>query len=197
MRLSSLFPGNARGYEKHKEVKAAGPPKAWDENPERLQQKGFDACGTKKWQSLLQNKSDIYIDVGHGFIRQNGVTTFWADSAHRGEYFNDLLSIGGFESLIHEMGTHNHPLSDAAKELNRVKSRIRAYGEHGFGCMTMSMGETLTGELNRKGTRYARALTSLKFNFLMYFKRFSQWKWWHKSREETSIAQAISAIVDA
>jgi len=27
---------------------------------------------------------------------------FWADSAYSGECFNDHLSLGGFESLIHE-----------------------------------------------------------------------------------------------
>ena len=50
----------------------------------------------------------------------------WSDSAYSGECFEDLLSFDGFESLIHEKGARNHPLSDAANELNHVKSAIRA-----------------------------------------------------------------------
>jgi IS5 family transposase len=68
----------------------------------------------------------------------------WADSAYSGECFEDLLSLGRFESLIHEKVARNHPLSDAVKELNRVKSSIRVCVEHVFGSMTMSMGGTLT-----------------------------------------------------
>jgi hypothetical protein len=32
----------------------------------------------------------------------------WADSAYSGECFEDLLNLGGFESLIHEKGARNH-----------------------------------------------------------------------------------------
>lgn len=39
----------------------------------------------------------------------------WADSAYSGECFEDLFSFGGFESLIHEKGARNNPLSEAAK----------------------------------------------------------------------------------
>ena len=49
----------------------------------------------------------------------------WADSAYSCECFEDLLSLGGFESCIHEKGARNHPLSDAAKERNCIKSAIR------------------------------------------------------------------------
>ncbi|MFM7238173.1 MAG: transposase, partial [Cyanobium sp.] len=71
-------------------------------------------------------------DVDHGFIRRYAVTPanihdsqmlprlldpenehgyVWADSAYSGECFKDLLNLGGFESLIHEKGARNHPLS--------------------------------------------------------------------------------------
>ncbi len=110
-------------------------------------------------------KNSICIDVDHGFIRRYAVTPanvhdsqmlsrvldpenehdcVWVDSAHSGECFEDLLSLGGFESLIHEKGARNHPLSDDAKELNRIKSAIRACVEHVFGSMTMSLGGKLT-----------------------------------------------------
>jgi hypothetical protein len=59
----------------------------------------------------------------------------WADSAYTGESFKYLLNLGVFESLIHEKGARNHPLSDTAQKLNRVKSSIRAWVEHVFGYM--------------------------------------------------------------
>ena len=67
----------------------------------------------------------------------------WADSAYSGECFADLLSLGGFESLIHEKGARSHPLSDEAKRMNCVKSTIRACVEHVFSCTTMSKGVKL------------------------------------------------------
>jgi hypothetical protein len=70
----------------------------------------------------------------------------WA-SAYTGECFEELLKLGKLESLIHEIGARNHPLSDAAKKLNRIKTAIRACVEHVFGCMTMSMGGKLTRKI--------------------------------------------------
>ena len=70
----------------------------------------------------------------------------WADSAYAGECFEDLLSLGVFESRIHEKGSRNRPLSEAAKERNSVRSSIRACVEHFFSSMTTSMG----GKLSRK-----------------------------------------------
>jgi len=71
----------------------------------------------------------------------------WADSAYSGECFSDLLSLGGFESRIHEKAARNHPLSDAAKAPNRIKSAIRICFEHVFGCMSTSMSGKLTGKI--------------------------------------------------
>ena len=54
----------------------------------------------------------------------------WADSAHAGECFENLLNHDSFENCIHKKGSRNHPLSDTAKERNRIKSAVRAYVEH-------------------------------------------------------------------
>ena len=140
-------------------------------------------------------KNSICIDVDRGFIRRYAVTPanihdsqmlprvldpenehdyVWADSAYSGECFEDLLSLGGFESLIHEKGARNHLLSDAAKELNRVKSSIRACLEHGFGCMSMSMGGKLTRKIGLERNEAWWGLKNLTFNFLRYLQRSSQ-----------------------
>jgi len=97
----------------------------------------------------------------------------WADSAHSGECFEDLLNLGGFESLLHEKGARNHPLSDAAKGLNRVKSSIRACVEHVFCCLTMSMGGKLTRKIGLERNEAWWGLKNLTFNFLRYLQRSS------------------------
>jgi IS5 family transposase len=179
--------------EENKEIKAGRLPEGWDENPDRLQQKDLDARWVKKnGMSYYGYKNSICIDVDHGFIRRYAVTPanihdsqilphlldpenehdyVWADSAYSGECFEDLLNLGGFESLIHEKGARNHPLSDAAKELNRVKSSIRACVEHVFGGMTMSMGGKLTRKIGLERNEAWWGLKNLTFNFLRYLQR--------------------------
>ena len=76
----------------------------------------------------------------------------WDDSAYSAECFESLLSLGGFESPIHEKGARNHPISDAAEELNPIKSAIRACVKHVFGSMNMSTGRKPTRKIGLKGT---------------------------------------------
>jgi IS5 family transposase len=179
--------------EENEEIKAGRLPEGWDKNPDRLRQKDLDARWVKKNDTNYYGyKNSICIDVDHGFIRRYAVTPanihdsqmlprlldpenehdfVWADSAYSGECFADLLSLGGFESLIHEKGARNHPLSDEAKKMNRVKSAIRACVEHVFGCMTMSMGGKLTRKIGLERTEVWWGLKNLMFNFLRYVQR--------------------------
>jgi IS5 family transposase len=98
----------------------------------------------------------------------------WADSAYSGKCFEDPLSLGGFESLIHEKGARNHPLGEAAKELNRIKSAIRACIEHVFGGMSMSIGGKLTRKIGPGRSEAWWGLKNLTFNFLRYLQRTSR-----------------------
>ena len=140
-----------------------------------MQQQDLDARWTKKNDiNYYGCKTSICIGVDHGFICCYAVTPanvhdsqlilrlldpdnehdfVWADSAYSGECFENLLTLGGFESLIHKKGARNHPLSDAAKELNRVKSEIRARVEPVFGSLTMSMGGKLTRKIGLERTQ--------------------------------------------
>ena len=95
----------------------------------------------------------------------------WADSAYLGECFENLLSLGGFESLIHEKGARNNQLSEASKEMNRIKSAIRACVEHVFGRMTMSMGRNATRKIGLARTEAWWGLKNLTYNFLRYLQR--------------------------
>ena len=138
--------------EENKDIKADRLPNGWEEKANRLQQMDLDARWVKKnGINHYGYKNSIWIDAEHGFIRRFAVTSanihdsqmlpmlldpenqdnyVWADSSNSGHCFADLLSLGGFESRIHEKGSGNHPLSEAAKERNFFKSAIRAGVEH-------------------------------------------------------------------
>jgi IS5 family transposase len=188
-------PKQRNSREENNEIKAGRLPDGWDENPHRLQQKDLDARWVKKnGINHYGYKNSICIDAEHGFIRRYAVTPanihdsqmlpklldpenqhdyVWADSAYSGECFEDLLSLGGFESRIHEKGARNHPLSDAAKDRNRIKSAIRACVEHVFGCMRTSMGGKLTRKICLERNEAWWGLKNLTFNFLRYLQRSS------------------------
>ena len=143
-------------------------PEGWDENPNRLQQRGLDARGVQKnGVNHYGYRNIICIDVEHGLISRYAVPPanihdsqmlsmlldpenrddyVWADSAYAGKCIEDLLSLGGFESCIYEKGSCNHPLSEAAEERNRIKSAISPCIDYVFGCITMSMD----GKMPRK-----------------------------------------------
>jgi IS5 family transposase len=76
--------------------------------------------------------------------------------------------------MIHEKSARHHPLSDAAKEFNRVKSSIRACVEHVFGGMTMSMGGKLTRKIGLEKNEAWWCLKNLTFIFLRYLQRSCQ-----------------------
>ncbi len=104
---------------------------------------------------------------------KNDHDSFWVDSAYAADCFENLLSLGGFESLIHEKGARSSTLSGAAQELNRVKSAIRACVEHVFGCVTMSMGGQMTRKIGLASTEAWWGLKNLAFNYLWYLQRTS------------------------
>ena len=178
--------------EENKEIKAGRLPEGWEENPDRLRQKDLDARWVQKNDiNYYGYKNSICIDVDYGFIRRYAVTPanihdsqmlprlldpenehdgVWADSAYSGKCFQDLLSLGGFESLIHEKGARNHPLNEASKKLNRIKSITRSCVEHVFGCMTMSMGGKLSRKIGLARNEAWLGLKNLTFNFLRFLQ---------------------------
>ena len=123
--------------EENKKIKAGRLPEGLDENPDRLQQIDLGARWFKKnGINYYGYKNSICIDIDHGFIRRYAVTPanvhdcqmpphlldpenkhdyVWVDSAYSGECFESLLSLGGFESLIHEKGARDHPLGERPK----------------------------------------------------------------------------------
>ena len=95
----------------------------------------------------------------------------WADSAYSGKCFEELLSLGGFESLIHEKRARNHPIRDADKELNRIKSAIR-----GLVCLWRHDHVNGWKAHEKIGLERMEAwwgLNNLAFNLFRYLKRTS------------------------
>jgi hypothetical protein len=82
-----------------------------------------------------------------------------------------LAVIEPARDLIFQESPRNHPLSDAAKKLKRIKSAIRACVEHVFGSMTMSMGGKLTRKIGIKRNEAWWGLKNLTFNFLRFLQR--------------------------
>ena len=77
-----------------------------------------------------------------------------------------------YESLMQEQGRHHHPLSDAAKERNRERAKIRSRVEHVFGQMEMRGKLKCWIRLVRVKTWWC--LRNLVFHFL----RSTQQKYW-------------------
>jgi len=171
-------------------IKQGSLPEGWEDNPNRLRQKDLDARWVKKnGTSHYGYKNSICIDVTHGFIRryaftpanihdsqmlthvldpENSEDLVWADSGYAGVKFEELLELAGYESCIHEKGTRNHPLSEEAKERNKLRSKVRARVEHVFGGLTTCMRGKLTRLIGLARNQAWWGLRNLTYNFLRY-----------------------------
>lgn len=148
--------------EENQQIKQGDIPPEWKEQPHKQSHKDTDARWTKKnAKSHFGYKNHINIDATCGFIRQHQVTDayvhdsqpfcdildgennadeIWADSAYRSEALEAGLEAVGYVSQIHERGYRHHPLTEAQKEMNRDKSKVRAKLEHVFGAWVISLG---------------------------------------------------------
>ena len=67
----------------------------------------------------------------------------YADSAYRSAEKEETLQEMKIESQICEKGTKNHPLSEAQKESNHAKSKVRSRVEHIFGAQAQMVGHVV------------------------------------------------------
>ncbi|MBR1885918.1 MAG: transposase, partial [Schwartzia sp.] len=72
------------------------------------------------------------------------------------------------EARIHEKGYRNHPLTEAQKESNRKKSKIRVRIEHIFGFMTMSLHNLTVRSIGIARATFNAGLTNLLYNLCRY-----------------------------
>lgn len=169
-------------------IKAGGVPEAWAEVPAKLPQKDMDARWTKKNAEVHYGyKNHVKADAKSKLIERYAVTdasvhdsqkladlvetvdgAVYADSAYRSAEAEAMLAQKRVTSHIHERAYRNHPLSDAQKESNRQKSKIRARIEHVFGFMSQSMKGFYLRYIGRRRNAAAIGLINLIYNLARY-----------------------------
>jgi IS5 family transposase len=169
-------------------IKAGGVPEAWAEVPAKLRQKDVDARWTKKNAEVHYGyKNHVKADAKSKLIERYAVTdasvhdsqklaelvetvdgTVYADSAYRSAAAEAMLAQKQVTSRIHERAYRNRPLSDAQKESNRQKSKIRARIEHVFGYMSQSMKGFYLRYIGRRRNTAAIGLINLIYNLARY-----------------------------
>lgn len=76
-------------------------------------------------------------------MRCNTAFGGWADCANRSGEIEKTLKARGLPSRIHRKGKPGKPLSERAKQGNKIKSSVRVRVEHVFGAQTNDMGGTI------------------------------------------------------
>lgn len=176
--------------EENEVIKSGKIPEEWEKKPAKKQQKDCDARWTKKnTMSHFGYKNHVNVDVKYKLIRKYAVTSasvhdskmfgavldgdntedgIWADSAYRAELREEVLTLIGMESHIHEKGSRNNPLSEEQKARNTERSQIRSRVEHVFGTMVTSMGGKMERVIGQARIETQIILKNLAYNFRRY-----------------------------
>lgn len=72
--------------------------------------------------------------------------------------------------IICEKGYRGHPLTEAQKESNRIKSKVQSRVKHVFGFMERSMGGLVFRGVGIVRARACVALTNLTYNIARYIQ---------------------------
>ena len=169
-------------------IKNGATPTEWAAQPAKQRQKDVDARWTKKNAQVHYGyKNHVKADAQSKLIEQYAVTdasvhdsqmletlvattdgAVYADSAYRGAEAQALLTDKAVTSQIHERACRHRPLSEAQKESNRQKSKIRARIEHVFGSMSQSMKGFYLRAIGRRRNTAAIGLINLIYNLARY-----------------------------
>ena len=157
-------PRQRNSREDNAAIKRGEIPEAWKspENENKLEQKDTDARWTKKGNETcygykdhvkVDNVSKIITDFSVTSANVHDVNEFeglmdiddkeaWLDAGYASEAHiaRVMEAYPGIRLHICEKGTKNKPLTEAQKESNREKSRVRSRVEHVFGYITRFMG---------------------------------------------------------
>ena len=175
--------------EENASIKAGEIPEEWKKegNASKLRQKDTDARWTKKGNETHYGYKDhVKADAESKLITGYAVTSanvhdskallelvdendnaLYADSAYSGAELQAKLP-KTVEARIHEKGYRNRPLTEAQKESNRKKSKIRVRIEHIFGFMTMSLHELTLRSIGIARATFNAGLTNLVYNLCRY-----------------------------
>jgi IS5 family transposase len=164
-------PKQRNSREENAQIKEGQVPETWakPEAKAKRRQKDTDARWTKKNNEKHYGyKNHINADEANKLIQSYSVThaavhdsqvfdelldqatdadgnkrPVYADSAYRSQAQEQRLADANIESQVCEKGTRNKPLTDAQKQSNRTKSKVRARVEHVFGAQAAMGGHWL------------------------------------------------------
>jgi len=88
----------------------------------------------------------------------------YGDSAYSGTPLKKILDARNIRSRIHEKGYRNNPLTEAQKEKNRKKSKVRARVEHIFGYIHNSMNGATIRSIGKERAEAIIGLMNLTYN---------------------------------
>ena len=174
--------------EENATIKGGATPAAWAEQPAKQRQKDVDARWTKKNAEVHYGyKNHVKADAQSKLIEQYAVTdasvhdsqkleslvattdgAVYADSAYRSAEAEAMLAGKAVVSQIHERAYRNRPLTEAQKESNRQKSKVRVRIEHIFGYMSQSMKGFYLRAIGRRRNAAAIGLINLIYNLARY-----------------------------
>lgn len=174
--------------QQNEEIKEGDVPEEFQGQPRLLAQKDLDARWTKKHNvSYFGYKNHVKVDVSDKLILQSTQTTasehdsqaleeliaendkvVWADSAYSSAVLADVLRANGLETQICEKGNRATALTEAQKDANRAKSRVRSRVEHVFAQMTGSMKALWQRCIGYERNFASIQLTNLVYNLLRF-----------------------------
>jgi IS5 family transposase len=182
-------PRQRNSKEDNDHIKAGDVPAHIADNPHVLAQKDLDAEWKKKNNtSYFGYENHALADEGYKFIRDYEVTgasvhdsvpyldlmpaepTYpdqeaFGDSAYASKEIDAELLKRGFVPQICEKGHRNHPLTEAQKESNRVKSSVRCRVEHIFGAMKVRCRDEILRSIGFERARFWIGMRNLAYNF--------------------------------
>ena len=176
-------PRQRNSRDENEQIKNSEIPEEWKKNPHKMSQKDTDARWTKKRDETHYGYKDhVKADADSKLILDYTVTPANVhDSNEFEEFFNDQDNAAYADSAyvgrnlpehvkneVCEKGYRNKPLTEAQKENNRRKSRIRCRIEHIFGFMTMSMHGLMVRSIGIERAKFNIGLTNLVYNLCRY-----------------------------
>ena len=174
--------------EENTTIKGGGTPTEWAAQPAKQRQKDVEARWTKKNDEVHYGyKNHVKADAQSQLIEKYAVThasvhdsqmlapliaptdgAVYADSAYRSAETEALLAQHQVASQIHERAYRNRPLTDAQKETNRQKPKIRVRIEHVFGYMSQSMKGFYLRDIGKRRNAAAIGFINLIYNLARY-----------------------------
>jgi transposase, IS5 family len=169
-------------------IKGGSTPAEWAEQPAKQRQKDVDARWTKKNEERHYGyKNHVKADAKSKLIEAYAVTdasvhdsqmleelvdgtegAVYADSAYRSAEAEAMLAQKQITSQLHERAYRNRPLTDAQKESNRQKSKVRARIEHVFGYMSQTMKGFYLRYIGKRRNAAAIGMINLIYNLARY-----------------------------